>query len=139
MTSALDMGGWSTPRPGRFTPGKDPVPIVQEAEWAPGPVRTGAENLASTGIRSPDRPARSESLYRLSYLLMHILQFLDNRQGSVAGLSALHTGRLYPLGDTSITGTHFCQRLSRTQGHNAAGRIKSMKNPIDPVIFWLLV
>ena len=27
-TSALDWGGWSTPRPGRFTPGKDPVPIV---------------------------------------------------------------------------------------------------------------
>ena len=24
-------GGWSTPRPGRFTPGNDPVPIVQEA------------------------------------------------------------------------------------------------------------
>jgi hypothetical protein len=22
---------WSAPRPGRFTPGKDPVPIVQEA------------------------------------------------------------------------------------------------------------
>jgi len=34
-----------TPRP-LFTPGKDPVPIVQEAEWAPGPVWTGAENLA---------------------------------------------------------------------------------------------
>ena len=30
-TSALDAGGWSTPRPGRFTPGKDPVPIVQKA------------------------------------------------------------------------------------------------------------
>jgi hypothetical protein len=28
---------------------------------------TGAENLASTGIRSPDRPVRSESLYRLIY------------------------------------------------------------------------
>ena len=28
LTSALDGGGWSTPRPGRFTPGKDPVPIV---------------------------------------------------------------------------------------------------------------
>ena len=48
-------------------PGKDPVPIVQEAGWAPGPVWMGAENLAPTGIRSPDRPARSESLYRLSY------------------------------------------------------------------------
>jgi hypothetical protein len=31
LTSALGGGGWSAPRPGRFTPGKDPVPIVQEA------------------------------------------------------------------------------------------------------------
>ena len=28
FTSALDVGGWLTPRPGRFNPGKDPVPIV---------------------------------------------------------------------------------------------------------------
>ena len=28
LASALDWGGWSTPRPGRFTPRKDPVPIV---------------------------------------------------------------------------------------------------------------
>ena len=27
-TSALDRSGWSTPRLGRFTPRKDPVPIV---------------------------------------------------------------------------------------------------------------
>ena len=65
--SALDGGGWSTPHPGRFTPGKGPVPIVQEAEWTPRPVWTDAENLAPTGIRSPDRPVRSELLYRLSY------------------------------------------------------------------------
>ena len=32
-----------------------------------GPVWTGAENVAHTVIRSPDFPARSESLYRLSY------------------------------------------------------------------------
>ena len=67
MISALRWGRWSAPRPGRFTPGKDPVPIVQEAGGAPGPVWTGAEYLAPTGIRSPDRPARNESLYRLSY------------------------------------------------------------------------
>ena len=67
LTTALDGGGWSTPRPGRFAPGKDPVPVVQEAGWAPGPVWTCAENFSSTGIRSPDLPARSESLYRLSY------------------------------------------------------------------------
>ena len=49
-TSALDGGMWSTPCPGRFNPGKDMVPIVQEAGWAPGPVWTGAKNLAPTGI-----------------------------------------------------------------------------------------
>ena len=32
--------------PAAFTPGKDPVPIVQEAGWAPEPVWIGAENLA---------------------------------------------------------------------------------------------
>ena len=33
-----------------LTPGKDPVPIVQEAGWASGPVWTGAENLAPLGF-----------------------------------------------------------------------------------------
>jgi hypothetical protein len=44
------------------------VPLVYKAVWASGSVRTGAENLAPTGVRSPDCPARSESLYKLSYL-----------------------------------------------------------------------
>ena len=55
-----------TPQP-LFTPEKDLVPIVQEVGWAPGPVWTGAEYIALTGFRSPDRPARSQSLYRLRY------------------------------------------------------------------------
>jgi hypothetical protein len=67
QASAGLEGGWSVPRPGCFTPRKDPVPIVQEAGWAPGPVWTCVKNLTATGIRSPDRPARSQSLYRLSY------------------------------------------------------------------------
>jgi hypothetical protein len=41
---------WSAARPDRFTPGKDPVPIVQEAGWAPGLIWTCAKNLAPTGI-----------------------------------------------------------------------------------------
>jgi len=61
-------GGWSTPRPGRFTSRKDPVPIVYEAGWTSESVWAGSKNLTPTGIRSPDRPARSESLYQLSYL-----------------------------------------------------------------------
>ena len=49
----------------------DPLSILQEAGWAPGPVWTGADNLAPAGIRSPDRPASSDSLYQLSYLDLH--------------------------------------------------------------------
>jgi hypothetical protein len=67
LNLGVRWGGCSTPRPGRFTSRKDPVPIVQEVGWAPGPVGTGVENLVPTEIRSPDRPARSQSLYRLSY------------------------------------------------------------------------
>ena len=55
--------GWvvsSTPRP-QFTPGKGPVPILQEAGWAPGPVwRGGASRPHLDSI--PDHPARSQSL-----------------------------------------------------------------------------
>ena len=44
--------------------------------WAPGPVWTNSENLAPTGIRSTDRPARSESLYRLSYPGLTVLSIV---------------------------------------------------------------
>jgi hypothetical protein len=63
LTSALEG---VEPQP-HFTPGKNPISIVQGAEWAPGSIWTGAEKLAPAGIRSPDRPARSKSLYHLSY------------------------------------------------------------------------
>ena len=61
-----DGGGRLTPQP-LYLRRRDQVPISQVAGWAPGPVWTCAENLASTGIRFPDRPARSESLNRLSH------------------------------------------------------------------------
>ena len=75
----LDRCGKSRPPPGfdprtfqpvasprqLFTPGKDPVPIVQEAGWAPGPVWTDAENLAPHRDSIPVQS--SQSLYRLSY------------------------------------------------------------------------
>jgi hypothetical protein len=71
-----------TPRP-LYPHERDQVPIVQEAGWAPGPVWTGAENIALTGIRSPDRPARSESLYRLGYpsvakIMINLVVWLKN-------------------------------------------------------------
>ena len=50
-----------------FTRGKTRYPLNRRLGGAAGPVWTGAENLAPTWIRSPDRPARSQSLYQLSY------------------------------------------------------------------------
>ena len=88
--------GWGvsvTHRP-LFTPGKDPVPIVQEAGWAPGPVWTGAENLDPTGIWSPDRPTRSQSLHRLSYPAhnLHIvMQYLLNVRTCMTKRIVRHT------------------------------------------------
>jgi hypothetical protein len=67
MTATLEGGEWSAARPGRFTPGKDPLHVVQEAGWAPGPVWTGAENIASPGFDLRTVQPVTQSLYRLSY------------------------------------------------------------------------
>jgi hypothetical protein len=67
LTSALDGDRWSTPRPGRLTPGKDAVPVVLEAGRAPGPVWMGAENLAPHRGLSLHLPSRSKSLYSPRY------------------------------------------------------------------------
>ena len=50
-----------------FPQERDPLPLLHEAAWAPGPVPMGAENLANTGIRSLDCSASSVSLYNMSY------------------------------------------------------------------------
>ena len=42
----MEVGGQHH-APAALTPGNDPVLIVQEAGWDPGPVWTGAESLAS--------------------------------------------------------------------------------------------
>jgi len=61
-----------------FTPGKDPVPTVQEAGWAPGLVWTSVEYLTPATIRSPDCPARIQSLYWLHYLAHHHMMRCHN-------------------------------------------------------------
>jgi hypothetical protein len=68
-TSALE-GGWvSTPRPGRFTPGKETrYPLHRKLDGPQGLLDGCGKSRPPTGIRSSDRPASSEWLYRLSYL-----------------------------------------------------------------------
>ena len=61
------MGVGSQPQaPAASNSGRDLVPIVQKAGWAPGSVWTGRKSRPHRDL-IPVRPARSESLYRLSY------------------------------------------------------------------------
>ena len=53
--------------PAALLPGKRPSTHYTGTGWAPGPFWTDAENLVHTRFRSPDRPAHSEPLCRLSY------------------------------------------------------------------------
>ena len=59
--------GWLLkPHSGRFTAGRETrYSLSQRMGGRPGSVWTCAENLVITGIRSPDRSARSESLYQI--------------------------------------------------------------------------
>ena len=69
-----------------------------------GSVWTGAENLASTEIRSPNRGAHSQSLYRLSYPGPHIsLCALQN--------NSHHLGSALFVTQPSCTATNKCQIL----------------------------
>ena len=72
-------GGWSTSRPGHFTPGKTRCPLYRMLCGPQG--RSGRVRKISppTAIRSPDRPVRGELLYRLSYpgpYVSHSARFL---------------------------------------------------------------
>jgi hypothetical protein len=61
----LVRGGWSTQRPElTLLQEIDPASVVQEVGCTPGTVWTGAENLDTTRIRFPERPAHNESLQR---------------------------------------------------------------------------
>jgi len=68
----------STPRP-QFTPGKDPVRILQEAGWAPGPVWTGGKSRLHWDSM-PDRPVRSSvaiptELPSPRFILLYLVHF----------------------------------------------------------------
>jgi hypothetical protein len=81
LTSALEVGGWSTPRPGRFTPGKETrYPFYRRLDEPQG----GSERMRNiappTGNRSPDLPGRSEPLHLHSYDTYANLALVTSKQ-----------------------------------------------------------
>ena len=82
--------GWggikATPRP--LNPReRKAVPILQETGWTQEPVWTGAENFVPAGIRSRDRPARSDSLDRLNYRGPIFAEYFNESEYGVSGIS----------------------------------------------------
>ena len=74
VTAALEGVSDQQHAPAELYPRERPGTHLQEAGWVPGPVLTGGKSR-SNGIRSPDRPARSQSLYRLSYPAHNIIYY----------------------------------------------------------------
>jgi len=55
-------------------------PLYRSLGLPPGPVWTGAEKLASTGIRSLDRPARSETVQYFHRVYLCVVYGSQNTQ-----------------------------------------------------------
>jgi len=72
------------------TPEKDPLSIAQEAGWAPGPVWTGGKPRPHRYL-IPDLPARSQSLYQLSYPAHS--NVITNRNNSVTKCNVAGAGQ----------------------------------------------
>jgi len=107
--------------PAASTPGKDAVPIVQKAGWAPGPVWMGGKSRHHRDS-VPDRPARSPSLYRLSYRAHACVYYISafyrmsykllcgDREGLNCVLSVFSLV-CNILQNSSYTSSYFCQVL----------------------------
>ena len=59
LTSALDEMCGQRHAPAALAPGNTRYRLYRKLGWTSGPVWTGSEYLVPTGIRSPDRPART--------------------------------------------------------------------------------
>ena len=118
LTSALNEGGWSTPRPGRFTPEKDTPYLSCRRLVGTRAGMHGTENLAPTGIRSPYRPARRESLYRL----------LPRPAGSIIQMvNNIHMSQLYSVGALIAIGFP-ALRLAAYREFRARQKIGSLRS-----------
>jgi hypothetical protein len=69
--------------PAAFYPGKDLVPIVQEARWAPGPVWTGAENFAPNGIFFQDSKRLFKRNRSPAYKMKYIMNTWNNSHAQI--------------------------------------------------------
>jgi hypothetical protein len=124
MTTALEGGEGSASRPGRFLPpGKTRYPLYRRLGGPQG--RSGQAQKISppTGIRSPNRPARSQSLYRLSYPAHRLVdKYLRFRQQSCLHLTRKRQGN---------------SKLISYYSNNSTNKMQFFKSLLLDVYLWL--
>jgi hypothetical protein len=123
MTSALEEGEWSAARPGRtLPPGKTRYPLYRRLGGPQGRSRQARKTSPPTGIRSLDRPARSHSLYRLSYPAL--------TQGEQEHLNPTTHGVLHFVFRPSqaVQRSHCIHTHTHTHTHDDAGQVITCLN-----------
>jgi hypothetical protein len=126
--------------------------ISEMYSWAVACFRNFPDGTGNRGLR----PQRARSHYRFRRIFINTyknvkVKLSRYRPGGALGVpkgcdsrisrqsaheggkvvSPTHRPSLLP---GRIPGTHFCYRLSRPLGHNATGRIKSLKNSSDSIM-----
>ena len=115
--------------PATLYPGKHSVPILQETGWAPGLVWTGGKSRPHRDS-IPGCPARSQSLYRLSYPAHTWFRQVSKWQVNLSGYNTIKhipfAGRkckAYQIFDWSVTlGSSPNQTLSLNNKRRASGQ-----------------
>jgi hypothetical protein len=76
------------------------LPLTMTRVLGSGPVWTGTQNFATSGLRTPKLPAHVESLYRLSYLRPqwpteepYVAKLLENELEAAKGMA--HNLKIY--------------------------------------------
>jgi len=122
LTSALYGVDVQHHAPAALPLGKTRYSLYRRLGGPPGPVWTGAENLApsTTGIRSPDRQARSESLHHHSCQVLVKIIFsikifkkhtnIELHANPSSGSRVFLCGRTDRHDETNSRFSQFCER-----------------------------
>jgi hypothetical protein len=95
LTSALDGVGGQCHAPAVLPPGKAQYPLYRRLGGPQGRSGQVQEISPPTGIRSPDRPARSKSLYRLSYPAIYVTEKAYRLESSPVGVGTIISIKSY--------------------------------------------
>ena len=96
LTLALDGDGWSTPHPGCFNTGTEPEPFVGDWVGHRAGLQGCGKSHLSSGIRFPDCPSHSETLYQLCYTKILIIAQKSKFNFQII-LTAVYFTSNYPL------------------------------------------